>query len=297
MRDNVNKTAPSGALVYKKKKQFPEIWRRFCKNRRALVGLIIMVLLILAGIFAPVITKYGPTQQNLADAFQLPNAEHIFGTDSQGRDLFSRVVYGIRTSLLCGFAATIISLLVGGLLGAIAGYYGGRVDHLIMRFMDILLAMPSLLLAISIVAALGGGILNMLIAIGLSSMPTYCRTLRGEILRVRGADFVEAARAEGAKDAWIIVKHIIPNCLAPMIVRVTMGVASAILFCSSLSFIGLGVAPPTPEWGQMLSFGREFIRTYPHMSTFPCLAIMLTVFALNMMGDGLRDALDPKMKT
>ena len=204
---------------------------------------------------------------------------------------------GIRTSLLCGVVAVVISLAIGGVLGAVAGYYGGKLDNIIMRFMDILLAIPSLLLAISMVAALGGGMVNMLFAIGISSMPSFCRTLRGEILRIRKTDFVEAAKAAGAKDSWIIIKHIIPNCLAPIIVRVTMGVASAILFCSSLSFIGLGVAPPTPEWGQMLSFGREFIRTYPHMSTFPGLAIMLTVFALNMMGDGLRDALDPKMKT
>lgn len=293
----VKEMAPDPVLVYKKKKQFPEIWHRFCKNKRAVTGLVIMVILILAGIFAPLITQYGPSAQNLGDAFALPSMNHFFGTDSLGRDLFSRVVYGIRISLLCGFSAVLISLLAGGVLGAIAGYYGGVADHFIMRFMDILLAMPSLLLAISIVAALGGGLVNMLIAIGLSSMPTYCRTLRGEILRIRGTDFVEAAKAAGAKDSWIIIKHIIPNCLAPIIVRVTMGVASAILFCSSLSFIGLGVTPPTPEWGQMLSTGREFIRTYPHMSTFPGLAIMVTVFALNMMGDGLRDALDPKMKT
>ena len=170
-----------------------------------------------------------------------------------GRDIFSRVIYGIRVSLLCGLAAVAISLAIGGVLGALAGYYGGAVDNIIMRFMDILLAIPSLLLAISLVAALGGGIGNMLLAIGLSSMPTYCRTLRGEILRIRGTDFVEAAKSAGAKDSWIIIRHIVPNCLAPLIVRVTMGVASAILFCSSLSFIGLGVAAPTPEWGAMLS--------------------------------------------
>ena len=256
-----------------------------------------MVVVILAGVFAPVITKYEPTQQNLSESYETPSWEHPFGTDDLGRDIFSRVIYGIRVSLLCGLAAVAISLAIGGVLGALAGYYGGAVDNIIMRFMDILLAIPSLLLAISLVAALGGGIGNMLLAIGLSSMPTYCRTLRGEILRIRGTDFVEAAKSAGAKDSWIIIRHIVPNCLAPLIVRVTMGVASAILFCSSLSFIGLGVAAPTPEWGAMLSSGREFIRTYPHMCTFPGLAIMVTVFALNMMGDGLRDALDPKMKT
>ena len=297
MSSQVSQSGASAGVVYKKRRQLPDIWRRFRKNSRGVAGLIIMVLVILAGVFAPVITKYEPTQQNLSESYETPSWEHPFGTDDLGRDIFSRVIYGIRVSLLCGLAAVAISLAIGGVLGALAGYYGGAVDNIIMRFMDILLAIPSLLLAISLVAALGGGIGNMLLAIGLSSMPTYCRTLRGEILRIRGTDFVEAAKSAGAKDSWIIIRHIVPNCLAPLIVRVTMGVASAILFCSSLSFIGLGVAAPTPEWGAMLSSGREFIRTYPHMCTFPGLAIMVTVFALNMMGDGLRDALDPKMKT
>ncbi|MGN0980427.1 MAG: ABC transporter permease [Candidatus Avoscillospira sp.] len=297
MHEQVKQVAAEEAVIYKKRKQLPDIWHRFRKNKRAVCGLVIMIIIVLAGIFAPVICQYDPIQQNLREAYQTPSLAHWFGTDSIGRDLFTRVVYGIRTSLLCGVIAVAISLVIGGVLGAVAGYYGGKVDNIIMRFMDILLAIPSLLLAISMVAALGGGMVNMLFAIGISSMPTYCRTLRGEILKIRKTDFVEAAKAAGAKDSWIIVKHIIPNCLAPIIVRVTMGVASAILFCASLSFIGLGVSPPTPEWGQMLSFGRDFIRTYPHMSTFPGLAIMVTVFSLNMMGDGLRDALDPKMKT
>ena len=297
MSEQVKQAAAPEEVVYKKRKQLPDIWRRFCKNKRAVFGLVLMVVIILAGIFAPFITPYEPTQQNLREAYQTPSAQHWFGTDSQGRDLYSRVIHGIRTSLLYGIAATAISLVTGGLLGAIAGYYGGKIDEIIMRFMDILLAIPSLLLAISLVAALGTSNANMLLAMGLSSLPSYCRTLRGEILRIRKTDFVEAAKSAGAKDSWIIMKHIIPNCLAPIIVRVTMGVASAILFCSSLSFIGLGVQPPTPEWGQMLAFGRDFIRTYPHMCTFPGLAIMVTVFALNMMGDGLRDAFDPKMKT
>lgn len=297
MQEQVKQVAAQETVIYKKRRQLPDIWHRFCKNKRAVCGLVIMILIVLAGIFAPVICQYDPIQQNLREAYQTPSMAHWFGTDSIGRDLFTRVVYGIRTSLLCGIIAVTISLIIGGTLGAIAGYYGGKVDNVIMRFMDILLAIPSLLLAISMVAALGGGMINMLFAIGFSSMPTYCRTLRGEILKIRKTDFVEAAKAAGAKDSWIIIKHIIPNCLAPIIVRVTMGVASAILFCASLSFIGLGIAPPTPEWGQMLSFGRDFIRTYPHMSTFPGLAIMVTVFSLNMMGDGLRDALDPKMKT
>ena len=256
MSEQVKQAAAPEEVVYKKRKQLPDIWRRFCKNKRAVFGLVLMVVIILAGIFAPFITSYEPTQQNLREAYQTPSAQHWFGTDSQGRDLYSRVIYGIRTSLLYGIAATAISLVTGGLLGAIAGYYGGKIDEIIMRFMDILLAIPSLLLAISLVAALGTSNANMLLAMGLSSLPSYCRTLRGEILRIRKTDFVEAAKSAGAKDSWIIMKHIIPNCLAPIIVRVTMGVASAILFCSSLSFIGLGVQAPMPSLGSLANAAR-----------------------------------------
>jgi peptide/nickel transport system permease protein len=283
-------------IVYKKRRQFPEIWRKFHRNKRGVAGMGILLVLMLAGIFAPFITPYGPNAQSLNDAFLPPSAAHWMGTDNVGRDMFTRIVYGIRISLFAGLIAVSISLVVGGVLGAFAGYYVGWVDNLILRFMDILLAMPSILLAISIIAALGGGLMNMLIAIGLSAMPQYCRTLRAEFLKIREQEFVEAARAAGASDFSIIFRHILPNCLAPLIVRVTMGMAGAILSCASLSFIGLGVSPPTPEWGSMLSRGREFIRTYPNMSTFPGLAIMLTIFALNLMGDALRDALDPKMK-
>jgi peptide/nickel transport system permease protein len=284
------------AVVYKKRRQFPEVWRRFRRNKRGLVGLIILLVLMLAGLFAPVISPYQPNAQSLNESFLPPGAAHPLGTDNFGRDIFTRIIYGIRISLFAGLVAVGIALVIGGILGALAGYYAGWVDNLILRFMDILLAMPSILLAISIVSALGGGLINMLIAIGLSSMPQYCRTLRAEILKIREQEFIEAARAAGASDFSIILRHILPNCLAPLIVRVTMGMAGAILSCASLSFIGLGVPPPTPEWGAMLSRGREFIRTYPNMSTFPGLAIMLTIFALNLMGDALRDAFDPKMK-
>jgi len=228
---------------------------------------------------------------------QGPSWEHLCGTDNYGRDIFTRILYGARISMIVGWIAVLTSCLLGGTLGAIAGFYGGKVDNVIMRFMDIFLAIPNILLNISITAALGGGLVNMLIAMGVSSTPTYCRTLRAEILKVRNQEFVKAARAAGASDMLIIVKHIVPNCLAPMIVRITMSIGSAILSCASLSFIGLGISPPTAEWGSMLASGREFIRTAPHICTFPGLAIMLTVLALNLMGDGIRDAFDPKMKT
>ena len=286
-----------GEVVYKKRRQLPEAWRRFRKNRRAVFGGILVLLLLAAGIFAPVLTKYDPYTQDLINKCLGPSWEHLCGTDNYGRDIFTRILYGARISLIVGWVSVITSCLLGGTLGAVAGYYGGRVDNVILRIMDIFLAIPTILLNISIVAALGGGLVNMLIAMGISSTPTYCRTLRAEILKVRNQEFVEAARAAGASDLNIIVKHIIPNCLAPMIVRVTMSIGSAILSCASLSFIGLGISPPTAEWGSMLASGREVIRTAPHICTFPGLAIMLTVFSLNLMGDGIRDAFDPKMKT
>ena len=286
-----------GEVVYKKRRQLPEAWRRFRKNRRAVFGGILVLLLLAAGIFAPVLTKYDPYTQDLINKCLGPSWEHLCGTDNYGRDIFTRILYGARISLIVGWVSVITSCLLGGTLGAVAGYYGGRVDNVILRIMDIFLAIPTILLNISIVAALGGGLVNMLIAMGISSTPTYCRTLRAEILKVRNQEFVEAARAAGASDLNIIVKHIIPNCRAPMIVRVTMSIGSAILSCASLSFIGLGISPPTAEWGSMLASGREFIRTAPHICTFPGLAIMLTVFSLNLMGDGIRDAFDPKMKT
>ena len=284
-------------VVYKKRRQLPEVWRRFRKNKRAVVGGILVIIILLSGIFAPFLTPYEPNVQNRMEINKGPSWEHLCGTDNYGRDIFTRILYGARISMIVGWIAVLTSCLLGGTLGAIAGYYGGKVDNVIMRFMDIFLAIPNILLNISITAALGGGLVNMLIAMGISSTPTYCRTLRAEILKVRDQEFVKAARAAGASDMLIIVKHIIPNCLAPMIVRITMSIGSAILSCASLSFIGLGISPPTAEWGSMLASGREFIRTAPHICTFPGLAIMLTVLALNLMGDGIRDAFDPKMKT
>ena len=284
-------------VVYKKRRQLPEVWRRFRKNKRAVVGGILVIIILLSGIFAPFLTPYEPNVQNLMEINKGPSWEHLCGTDNYGRDIFTRILYGARISMIVGWIAVLTSCLLGGTLGAIAGYYGGKVDNVIMRFMDIFLAIPNILLNISITAALGGGLVNMLIAMGISSTPTYCRTLRAEILKVRDQEFVKAARAAGASDMLIIVKHIIPNCLAPMIVRITMSIGSAILSCASLSFIGLGISPPTAEWGSMLASGREFIRTAPHICTFPGLAIMLTVLAQNLMGDGIRDAFDPKMKT
>ncbi|WFF74389.1 ABC transporter permease [Proteiniclasticum sp. QWL-01] len=280
----------------KKKSQLKEIWGRLKKNRLAVAGLFIIVMLILVAIFADVIAPYSYDKQSLKDAFQSPSAAHWFGTDEFGRDIFSRVVYGSRISFQVGFIAVSIAVVIGGVLGAVAGYYGGMTDNIIMRMMDVALAIPQILLAIAIVAALGPSLTNLMIAVGFSSIPGYARIVRASVLSIKGQEFVEAARAAGSGNARIIFKHIIPNVLAPIIVQATLGVALAILTAAGLSFIGLGIAPPTPEWGSMLSGGRGYIRDYSYMTLFPGLAIVMTILALNVLGDGLRDALDPKLK-
>lgn len=282
--------------VYKKKSQKLEIWRRFCRNKMAVIGLAMLCILIILAVFAEYISPYDPIEQNLKNRLQTPSSEHFFGTDELGRDIFSRIVYGTRISILVGLIAVGIACVCGSALGAIAGYYGGKLDSVIMRFMDVSMAIPSILLNIAIVSALGPGLQNMMIAIGISTTPRYCRIMRGSILSVRDQEFVEASRASGAGDFFIITKHIIPNSIAPMIVQITMSVGSAILSCASLSFIGLGITPPTPEWGAMLSTGRDFLRDSPHLTTFPGLTIMFAIYAMNLIGDGLRDALDPKLK-
>ena len=281
---------------YKKRSQFQEVARRFMKNKRAVVGLIMLLLLIFAAVFAPLIAPYDPVKPDLLHRLKGPSWEHIMGTDELGRDIFSRILYGARISMTVGLIAVSISCVAGCILGAIAGYYGGVLDNVIMRGADILMAIPSILLNISIVAALGSGLQNVMIAIGISSIPGYCRIMRASILSLRNQEFVEAARAAGAGSISIIYHHILPNCLAPLIVQATLRIGAAILSCASMSFIGLGIVPPTPEWGAMLSSGREFLRDAPHLTTFPGVAIMFAVFAMNLMGDGLRDALDPKLK-
>ncbi|MDR3331903.1 MAG: ABC transporter permease [Synergistaceae bacterium] len=274
-----------------------DTWRRLLKNKLALIGLTVILLLIFCAILANVIAPYDYKAQNLRNALKFPNSENFFGTDEFGRDIFSRVIYGTRVSLLVGFIAVGISVVVGGIFGSVSGYYGGMLDNIIMRCMDVLLAIPSLLLAIAIVAALGPGIINLMIATGISSIPNYARIVRASVLSVKDQEFIEAARAVGTNDFFIIFQHILPNCLAPIIVQATFGVAIAILTAAGLSFIGLGIMPPTPEWGSMLSSGRMYIRDQWYMTIFPGLAIAATIFSLNVLGDGLRDALDPKLRS
>lgn len=280
----------------KSRSQFWTVLKSLSRNKMAIVGLFILLLLLVAGIFADFIAPYDYADQDLLNAFQHPNSEHWFGTDEFGRDIFSRIIYGARTSLLVGFVSVGIAVVIGGALGAIAGYHGKRVDNVIMRLMDVLLAIPQTLLAIAIVAALGTGLVNLMIAVGISSVPTYARIVRASVLTIREEEYIEAARASGTKNSKIIIKHILPNCVAPVIVQVTLGIAGAILTAAGMSFIGLGIQPPNAEWGNMLSAGRDYIRGYSYMTMFPGLAIVITVLSLNLLGDGLRDALDPKLR-
>ena len=282
----------------KKRSQFAEVWMRLKRNKMAMLGLAILIVLALLAIFAEQVAGYETKviAQDIANRLQGPSAEHWFGTDEFGRDIFARIIHGSRVSLVVGFISVAVSLIIGGALGAFAGYYGGVIDLVIMRVMDILLAIPSILLAITIVAALGTDLVYVMIAIGISGVPGYARIVRASVMGIKDQEFVEAARAIGASNASIIFREVIPNCLAPIIVQATLSVASAILSTASLSFIGLGVQPPAPEWGAMLSSGRSYLRDAMHLTLFPGLAIIVTILALNLLGDGLRDALDPKLK-
>ncbi len=284
------------ANVKKSKTQLGMVMRALFKNKMAVVGMVILLVLFFVGVFAPLIAPYDYAVQDLQNTFQHPNAQHWFGTDKFGRDIFSRVIYGARVSLLVGFIAVGIAVVIGGALGAISGYYEGKIDNVIMRIMDIIMAIPNVLLAIAIVATLGTGLVNMMIALGISAIPRFARVVRATTLTIRREEYIEAAVASGVSDFQIIVMHILPNCLPPLIVQISLGVADAILMAAGLSFIGLGIQPPDPEWGSMLSEGRQYIRGWAYMTYFPGLAIVLTALSLNLLGDGLRDALDPKMK-
>lgn len=290
MTEGVLKALPKGNGMLK------NITRRLLRNKAAILGLVTILILVFSAIFADQITQYGFDEQALRQRFLPPSFEHFFGTDELGRDIFTRIIYGSRTSLMVGAIAVTISSVTGTILGAISGYYGNRIDNIIMRFIDILLAIPNILLAISIAATLGPGIVNVMIAVGISSIPGYARLVRASVMSLRDQEFIQAAKSIGANDFRIITKHILPNCFAPIIVQATMSIAIAILSAAALSFLGLGVQPPTPEWGSMLSGGRAYIRDYWWVVTFPGLAIMVTVFAFNLFGDGLRDALDPRLK-
>jgi len=273
-----------------------DTWRRLRKNKLAMIGVAILALLIICAIFADFLAPYASDAQDLAGAYQLPSKAHLFGTDEYGRDILSRCIYGARISPMVGFIAVGFSIVAGVVLGSIAGYFGGRVDNGVMRVMDVLMAIPQMLLAISISAALGSGLFNLMMAVGIANTPSYARIVRASVLSVKDQEYIEAAKAIGTSDFKIIIKHVLPNCMAPIIVQATAGVALAILTAAGLSFLGLGIQPPTPEWGSMLSSGRYYIRDNWNMTVFPGLCIAATIFSLNVLGDGLRDALDPKLR-
>lgn len=275
-----------------------EAWKRLRRNKLAIAGMIILIILILTAIFADVIAPYGIDQQMLRNRLQKPSftSGHLMGTDDFGRDVFSRVVYGARISLPIGLICVFLAFALGGTLGAIAAFYGGRIDNVIMRFMDIFQSIPPMLMAIAIAASLGNGVLNLVLAISISTMPARSRIVRASILTVKRNDYIESARAIGASSRRQLLKYMLPNAIGPILTSFTFSVATAILTVSSLSYIGLGISPPTPEWGCMLSASKELIRTAPYTLLFPGLMIMITVLALNLFGDGLRDALDPRLK-
>lgn len=269
---------------------------RFRQSRSAMIGLGILVLLVGCAIFAPVLAPYNPYESNMPIALQGPSTSHLMGVDELGRDILSRILYGARVSLIVGVEAVTLALGFGIILGALAGFYGGKVDMAIMGVMDIMLSFPSILLAIAFMTVLGRGVDKAIIAIGIVSIPQYARIVRGSVLSVRENVYIMAARAIGNNDRRLIFVHILPNVLAPIIVRATVGISEAILEAAALGFLGLGVAPPIAEWGTMLGAGRQTIFNAPHIVTFPGLAITLTVMAFNLLGDGLRDVLDPRLK-
>ncbi len=293
-----NATKTKAKTSTKKRSQIKSIWFRYRKNKLAMFGLILLGIMIFCSIFANHFADYeaDAVSQNMNARLLPPDSEHIFGTDQYGRDMFARILFGSRISLSVGLATVAFSLTVGALIGAAAGYYGGRVDNILMRLMDILLAIPGLVMAIAVVAALGPGLINLMIAMGMARIPQFARVVRSAILSVKGQEYIEAAKACGTKDARIILKHILPNAIGPIIVQATLNMGTAILGISSLSFIGLGIQPPTPEWGSMLSDARSQLRYYPHLVIIPGIAIVLAVMSFNLIGDGLRDALDPRLK-
>lgn len=283
---------------YKKRGWFSETWRGLRKNKGAVAGLLILLVLVLMVIFADVLYDYDTVviMPNYQETLQHPSLAHPFGTDELGRDVLARIVHGARYSLLIAFAVTALSLPVGGIIGAFSGYIGGKVDAVIMRIMDIFLAIPNMLLALAIVAALGPNMFNLMLAIAISNVPIYARILRSNVLSLKGNEFIEASKAAGASTSTIVFREVIPNCLAQVIVQASISGAYVIVLAATFSFIGLGVQPPAPEWGAMLSGGREYMRGNNYLVLFPGLAIVTTVIALNLLGDGLRDALDPRLK-
>lgn len=282
----------------KKRSQLRSIWFRFRKNRLAMFGLCLFLALVLMALCAGLFLDYDTDVigQHMKERLQFPNSEHWFGTDQYGRDVFARIVWGARISLVVGLFTVGIAMTVGGTIGALSGYYGGKVDMVLMRIMDVFLALPGTILAVAIVGALGPGLGNVLMAMAICRIPQFARIVRSSVISLRGQEFVEAARACATGDARIILKHIMPNAIGPLVVQATLNMATTILGVAGLSFIGLGIEAPIPKWGSMLSEARDQMRYYPYLMIVPGLFIMIAVLSLNLIGDGLRDALDPRLK-
>ena len=275
---------------------FRLVMKRLMKNPNAVAGMVILAVILAVGLFTEVIAPYGYAEINMADRLQGPSLRHFFGTDEMGRDLFSRIIYGTRSTLMISFGTVAFGTGIGIILGSAAGYFGGRADNIIMRFLDVISAIPGLLLAICISAVLGNGMVPTIAALGVGGVAGAARILRASMISIREQEYVEAAVSINAGNLRIIAKHVFPNAMSPLIISASMSLANAIIVASSLSFIGLGIQPPNPEWGALLAAGRNMIRDYPHLVMFPGVMIMITVLAMNLFGDALRDALDPKLK-
>lgn len=300
MTETLNKPNRQNAAPAKKKKRSgSDFWRRFKRNRSAVLGMIILCVIVTLVICADLFYSYDDVaiKMNVSQRLIPPFSQgHILGTDDLGRDLAARILHGGRRSLVISFSSVAFALVVGSIIGAVSGYYGGVLDNVIMRIIDILMAIPMTMLAIVIVAALGPSQFNMILALSIAQVPTFARVMRGQVLTVRNTEYIEAARAIGTKDGAIIAEHIVPNVLSPIIVQIAIRAAAAIINTATLSFLGLGISAPTPEWGAMLSAGRNYIRDYSYLTFIPGLAMMLTILSLNLLGDGLRDTLDPRLR-
>lgn len=273
-----------------------EAWKRLKRDKAAFIGLLIIILLLLVGLFAPFIAPYDYRTQNYDALLQPPSLKYLFGTDNTGRDIFSRIIYGARYSLPIGILCVIIGLIVGGSLGVVAAYFGGRVDNIIMRFIDIIQAIPSTLICIALVAILGNGIVQLIIAIAAGSIQGMTKTCRAAILMVKSNEYVESSKSIGVSSFMIMIRHLVPNAVGVIVINAANAVSGSILTVSALSYIGIGLTSPTPEWGAILSEGKTYIAVAPHTVLFPGLVIALTVLAFNLFGNGLRDALDPRLK-
>jgi len=291
--NSVSSLPPSLA---KQRSQFSDVWQRFTRNRIAVAGLIIVVLLVLMALFAPLLAPQDPAVQTLANKRMPPGATYWLGADEFGRDILSRVIYGARVALYVALVAVALALVMGVAIGLVAGFAGGWVDTVLMRLVDVMLSFPYLLLAIAIVATLGTGVQNTTLAVGIWATPSFARITRGQVLNIKGREYITAAEAVGVTGWRMVWRYILPNAIPPVIVFATLYMANAILLEAALSFLGLGVQPPQPSWGLMVASGRDFLRVAPHVATIPGVAIMLAVLGFNLLGDGLRDALDPRLR-